>query len=127
MTAIKFVGGTYRGTAEGDHGVFTDNSDGSVYAGKIAYDAACVGVNTATDGTKNFVEFDANGAVHGRELDCNANGDTWYGLYDHGSCYEKAALRADGTCEYNGKACSADFAPSCSCRRRPCRSRRVPH
>ena len=55
MTEIKFYGYTYVGTAEGDHGVFTDNSDGTVFAGKIAYGSACVGVATNTDGLTEYV------------------------------------------------------------------------
>jgi hypothetical protein len=111
MTEIKFWGGTYRGTAEGDHGVFTDNSNGRVFAGQIAVDSACVGVLTKTTGTTYFVECDADGEYHGREMDCTAGGDTWYRRYEHGSCKEVALLRADGTCEYDVKACRADYAP----------------
>jgi hypothetical protein len=110
MTAIKIFGSTYRGTAEGDHGVFT-NSNGRVFAGQIAGDFACVGVLTFTNGSTHFVECDADGNVHGRELGCYAGGDTVYRRYEHGSDKEEAVLRADGTCEYNGKACRADYAP----------------
>ncbi len=113
MTEIKFWGYTYRGTAEGDHGVFT-HSDGKVFAGQIAGDAACVGVLTYTIGTggnTDFAECDADGKPHGRYLVCGAGGDTVYVRYEHGSAKESAVLRADGTCEYNGKACRADYAP----------------
>jgi hypothetical protein len=110
MTEIKFRGDTYRGTAEGDHGVFT-HGGGHVYAGQIAGDYACVGVDTSTDGTTYFVECDAGGKAHGRWLGCWADGDTVYFRYEHGSVKEYAALRADGTCEYKGKACRADYAP----------------
>jgi hypothetical protein len=110
MTEISAFGSTYVGTAEGDHGVFT-HSKGTVYAGKIAGDSACVGVVTYTDGTTYFVECDADGQVHGRALDCYAGGDTWYSRYEHGSAKEYAVLSADGTCEYNGEACRADYAP----------------
>jgi hypothetical protein len=113
MTEIKYNGFTYRGTAEGDHGVFT-HSDGKVFAGQIAGDAACVGVLTYTIGTggnTDFAECDADGKPHGRYLVCGAGGDTVYVRYEHGSAKESAVLRADGTCEYNGKACRADYAP----------------
>jgi hypothetical protein len=110
MTEIKFWGGTYRGTAEGDHGVFT-NSDGAVFAGQIAGDFACVGVDTLTNGTTDFVECDADGEWHGRVLYCNAGGDTLYHRFEHGSEKEYAVLRADGTCAYDGKVCRADYAP----------------
>jgi hypothetical protein len=110
MTEIKFNGWTYVGTAEGDHGVFT-HSDGSVYAGQIAGDFARVGVYTDTDGTTVFVECDADGELHGRVLDCTAGGDTVYNRFEHGSQKEWAALYADGTCRYDGKACRADYAP----------------
>jgi hypothetical protein len=110
MTEIKFNRGTYVGTAEGAHGVFT-NSNGTVYAGEIADGSACVGVVTYTDGLTYFVECDADGKTHGRALGCNADGDTGYCRYEHGSEKEHAALCADGTCEYNGKACRADYAP----------------
>ncbi len=110
MTEIKFDGGTFVGTAEGDHGVFT-HSTGSVFAGQIAGDAARVGVLTATSGTTGFVECDADGKSHGRALACNAGGDTVYYRYEHGSEKERAVLRADGTCWYDGKDCRADYAP----------------
>jgi hypothetical protein len=111
MTEIKFNGCTYRGTAEGDHGVFTNNSYGTVYAGEIADGSACVGVRTHTDGTTVFVECDADGEEHGRWLYCDAGGDTHYRRCEHGSRKEFAVLRADGTCTYNGEACRADYAP----------------
>jgi hypothetical protein len=111
MTEIQFRGDTYRGTAEGDHGVFT-HCFGAVYAGQIAGDAACVGVLTDTDGNTRFVECDADGEEHGRALRCTADtGNTWYGRYEHGSQKEYAWLYADGTCAYNGEACRADYAP----------------
>jgi hypothetical protein len=109
-TKIKFRGYTYVGTAEGNHGVFT-HSDGTVYAGKIAGGSACVGMVTWTSGTTRFAECDANGKEHGRELACNANGVTVYRRYEHGNYKEQAVLYADGTCEYNGKACRADYVP----------------
>jgi hypothetical protein len=112
MTEIKFNGRTYRGTAEGDHGVFTDSLGRRVFAGQIAGDFACVGVHTYTDGTTPFVECDADGKENGRELACNAyKGNTAYRRYEHGSEKEHALLRADGLCEYDGKACRADYAP----------------
>jgi hypothetical protein len=110
MTEIKAFGGTYVGTAEGDHGVFT-SSDGDVYAGEIAYGYPCVGVRTDINGITVFAECDADGKEHGRELACTAGGDTRYGRWEHGSEEEQAWLSADGTCEYNGEECRADFAP----------------
>jgi hypothetical protein len=119
MTEIKLWGGeyngysTYRGTAEGDHGVFTRNtrSDGRVYAGRIVNGYPCVGVLTWPDGDTCFVECDADGKEHGRELRCNADGETAYRLYEHGNSKEWAYLRADGTCTYKNKVCCADYAP----------------
>jgi hypothetical protein len=110
MTEIKFQGSTFVGTAEGDHGVFT-TSFGTVFAGQIADGAACVGVLTLTNGTTHFVECDADGKRHGRELECRDNGNTWYVRHEHGNGKERAVLRADGTCAYNGEACRADYAP----------------
>ncbi len=110
MTEIKFDGFTYRGTAEGDHGVFT-HSTGRVFAGQIAGDYPCVGVFTWTNGNTLFVECDADGWSHGRVLRCDAGGDTGYNRYEHGSLEEWAVLRADGTCAYNDKDCRADYAP----------------
>ncbi len=110
MTEIKFWGRTYVGTAEGDHGVFT-NSNGTVFAGQIAGDYPCVGVATWTDGRTAFVECDADGKVHGRVLGCTAGGDTFYRRCEHGSAKEWAALYANGTCTYNGEGCRADYAP----------------
>jgi hypothetical protein len=111
MTEINAFGTTYVGTAEGDHGVFTDSSDGDVYEGQIAGGSACVGVATRTDGTTYFAECDADGKVHGRWLYCYAGGHTRYRLCEHGSRKEHAALFANGTCVYNDKACRADYAP----------------
>ncbi len=110
MKAINAFGYTFLGTAEGDHGVFTSNS-GRVYAGQIAKRSACVGVATWTDGTTYFAECDADGKEHGRVLVCYVNGNTAYRRCEHGSHEEVAVLRANGTCEYNGEACRADFAP----------------
>jgi hypothetical protein len=123
MTKIKFYRDTYRGTAEGDHGVFT-SSDGVVYEGQIAGDAACVGVRTDTNGNTFFVECDADGDPHGRALDCWTDGTTWYLRYEHGSLKEEAILWAKGTwkgptvedethptCTYKREACRADYAP----------------
>ena len=110
MTEINAFGGTFRGTAEGDHGVFTE-SNGRVYAGKIARGFARVGVVTCTDGDTEYVECDADGEVHGRVLGCTAGGDTWYCRFEHGSIKERAVLYANGTCAYDGKACTADYAP----------------
>jgi hypothetical protein len=109
MTKINAFGGTYVGTAEGDHGVFT--SKGTVYAGQIAGDFARVGVVTGTNGDTVFVECDADGKEHGRWLGCTAGGDTVYRRCEHGSEKEWAVLRADGTRTYNGEACRADYAP----------------
>ncbi len=111
MTEINAFGGTYVGTAEGDHGVFT-HSSGRVFAGQIADDFARVGVFTWTDGSTAFVECDADGMAHGRELGCYADtGNTLYRRWEHGSWKEQAALYADGTCKYDGTACRADYAP----------------
>jgi hypothetical protein len=95
MTEIKFWGGTFVGTAEGDHGVFTD-SDGTVFAGQIAGDFACVGVATWTDGGTSFVECDADGKEHGRWLDCYADGDTVYRRWEHGSGANERGAAAEG-------------------------------
>jgi hypothetical protein len=111
MTEINAFGSTYVGTAEGDHGVFTNKFTGTVYAGQIAGDSACVGVLTFTDGNTAFVECDADGQPHGRALGCYADGHTVYSRCEHGSRKEDALLRADGTCTYNGEACRADYAP----------------
>ena len=110
MTEIKCRGSTYIGTAEDEHGLFT-NEYGTVYVGEIAGGCASVGVNTWTDGDTWYGECDADGQEHGRVLRCFAGGDTAYYLYEHGSYKERAVLYADGTCKYNGKACRADYAP----------------
>jgi hypothetical protein len=110
MAEIQFWGSTYRGTAEADYGVFT-HSDGDVYVGSVANGCARVGVATATNGRTDFVECGADGKPHGRALACHAGGYTCYDLFEHGSVKERAFLRADGACAYNGTACRANFAP----------------
>ena len=112
MSSIKaFFGCTYHGTADGDCGVFTRPETGSAFAGSHANGCARVGVNTKTSGRTEFVECDADGKSDGRALACDADGDTWYYLFEHGESKEEAVLRADGTCGYNGEDCRADFPP----------------
>ena len=110
MSSIKAFGYTYHGTAEGEYGVFT-NEYGTVFEGSIAHGCACVGVRTLTNGDTEFVEFDADGEAHGRDLACDADGDTGYTLFEHGNDKEYAWLYADGTCEYNDEVCRADYPP----------------
>jgi hypothetical protein len=119
---ISYNWQTFGGTAAGDHGVF-ENNDGEVYAGKIASEDgevyageiddgnASVGVHTRTNGDTYYAECDKRGVFHGRQLVGAADGDTYYLLYDRGSRKEYAVLSAGGTCEYEGKACRADYAP----------------
>jgi hypothetical protein len=111
MWSIRYRGSTLDGPADGRYGVFTEPSDGTVFAGSHANRFARVGVRTRTDGTTFFVECDADGMLDGRFSGCDANGDTWYSLYEHGKPKQKAVLCADGTCAYNGEVCTADFPP----------------
>jgi hypothetical protein len=112
MTEIKLNGDTYRGTAEGDHGVITNNSDGTVDAGRIIHGCACVGVSTRTSaGYTVFVEYGADGRIHGRVLGCDDRGNTAYSLNKYGSAKEWAVLHSNGTCTYNNMPCSADYPP----------------
>ena len=110
VPSIQYNGRTYHGTADGEYGVFI-NEGGAVFAGSHANGCARVGVNTVTSGITSFVECDADGELDGRYMGCWADGDMWYSLCEHGSIKEQADLYADGTCEYNGMACSADFPP----------------
>ena len=109
--SIRFNWSTYHGLADDYYGVFTRSKDGAVFGGSHASGSARVGVVTATDGSTSFVECDADGKFDGRYLDCYADGDTEYGLCEHGNLKEQAVMFADGTCEYNTKVCSADFPP----------------
>jgi hypothetical protein len=109
--SIRFNWSTYNGTADDYYGVFTRPKTGAVFAGSHANGSGRVGVATATDGSTSFVECDADGKFDGRYLDCYADGDTEYGLCEHGNLKEQAVMFADGTCEYNTKVCSADFPP----------------
>ncbi len=111
------------GIAEGEYGVFTDPENGEVFEGSHENGYACVGVGTTTDGTTRFVECDADGWSHGRELVCCAGGNTEYSLYEHGKYKELAILctdeelirlRADhgyGLIYYNGETRVEDYAP----------------
>ncbi len=51
------------------------------------------------------------GSSTGVALVCTAGGDTRYYLYEHGRTKEQAVLYANGTCEYDGETCRADYAP----------------
>jgi hypothetical protein len=126
MTEINAFGGTYRGTAEGDHGVFT-HSGGTVYEGQIAGGYPCVGVVTYTSGATYFVECDADGKEHGRVMGCNADGDTYYRRCEHGREKEEAWLFDGVTCAYNGKACRADYAPFAALRAKGLAIKARPH
>jgi hypothetical protein len=112
MASIQFWGSPYDGTADGEYGVFT-SSCGRVFVfeGSHANGCARVGVHTTTNGTTYFAECDADGQEDGRYLYCFVNGETQYILREHGNIKEHALLEADGTCWYDGKACSADYAP----------------
>ena len=76
MSTIQFW------ASEGEFGVFTDPSDGAVFAGSHVNGCARVGVNTFISGTACFTEYDADGKRHGRDLRCCADGNTWYRLCD---------------------------------------------
>jgi hypothetical protein len=109
--SIQYNGYTYRGPAvDGNFGVFS-HEGGAVFSGSHANGSARVGVYTGTSGYTEFVECDADGNFDGRYLGCHADGDSGYCLFEHGSIKERADLLADGTCEYNGMACRADFPP----------------
>ena len=109
--SIQYNGYTYRGPAvDGNFGVFS-HEGGAVFSGSHANGSARVGVYTGTSGYTEFVECDADGNFDGRYLGCHADGDSGYCLFEHGSIKERADLLADGTSEYNGMACRADFPP----------------
>ena len=111
MPLIQAFGFTYHGPADGEYGVFTDPKTGAVFAGSHVKGSACIGVSTETDGYTSFVECDPDGQADGRELVCLADGDTHYHICEHGDPKKHGGRRADGTCAYDGKKCSADFPP----------------
>jgi hypothetical protein len=135
MSSIQFNGATFKGPADDDFGDFSNPDDGRVFAGSHANGSARFGVCTWADGNKFFVECDADGKPHGRNLLCYADGATGYRLFEHGGWKEEAVLAADGNCYYNGEICLADFPPFVKLKAkvlpikaRPiAHSRRIPH
>jgi hypothetical protein len=113
MSSIIRLRDTYHGIGVFGRGVFTnDKVGGRTYAGQMRNGHACgLGVLTWSDGSKGYAEHGPDGQCDGRYLVRWADGDTWYSLFERGEEKDSADLSADGTCEYNGESCRADYPP----------------
>ena len=108
MSSITRKGDTYHGISVGSRGVFK-HKYGWTYAGHIRDGCACgLGVATYSGGTKVYAEHGPDGQYDGRYLLRDADGDTWYRLYERGNPKANASVSADGTCSYNDEACAPD-------------------
>jgi hypothetical protein len=110
MSSIIRDGDTFHGISVFGRGVFTNDKNARVtYAGQYRDGHACgLGVTTNYNGTKVYAEHGPDGKFDGRCLDRWAHGDTYYFLYERGEQTEAAAVFAEGSCYYNGKACAPD-------------------
>ena len=113
MSSIIRDGDTYHGISVFGRGVFTgaDNYGRiATYAGQCKDGHACgLGVLTYSNGAKDYAEHGPDGQCDGRCLDRNADGDTYYGLFERGETKDCAIVYADGSyCMYNYVACAPD-------------------
>ncbi len=111
MSSIIRDGDTFHGISVFGRGVFSNDEDGRTwtYAGQCKDGhARGLGVATWLSGTKEYAEYGPDGQYDGRCLGHDADGDTYYVLYERGEETEYAFVFADGTCKYNGVACAPD-------------------
>jgi hypothetical protein len=110
MSSIIRLRDTYHGISVFGRGVFTDDKyGGRTYAGQIRDGHACgLGVATHSSGSKVYAEHGPDGKFDGRHLARDADGRTWYFLYERGKLKESTYVSANGTCLYNGVACAPD-------------------
>jgi hypothetical protein len=107
MSSIIRDGDTFHGISVFGRGVFTNDEDGTTYAGTCKDGHACgLGVTTYSDGEKVYAEHSPDGKFDGRYLDRHEDGDTYYVLFERGEDKESANVYANGRCWYNGEDCA---------------------
>jgi hypothetical protein len=108
MSSIIMDGDTYHGISVFGRGVFTDER-GVTYAGQCKDGYACgLGVATYSGGYKDYADHGLDGQCDGRYLHQDADGHTFYFLYESSKLKAWTRVYADGTCKYNGEACTRD-------------------
>ncbi len=102
--------GVFHGTHRGSLGVYTDEENGSTYAGERV-DAVAHGyaVFKWSNGNTISGQF-ANGRWHGHREYHRPGGDVEYQLCEHGNFVHSATVRSDGACFYDNQPCGADHA-----------------
>jgi hypothetical protein len=109
MSSILQNGDAFHGISVFGRGVFTNDEYGKTYAGQHKDGYACgLGVLTWSHGHKGYAEHGPDGKFDGRYLDRDAEGTTYYFLFERGKSKDVAAVHADGRCEYNREACAPD-------------------
>jgi hypothetical protein len=107
MSSIIRETDTYHGISVAGRGMFTNH--GHTYAGQYKDGHACgLGVLTYRHGTKVYAEHGPDGQFDGRWLGRDADGHTYYILYERGKQKVFAHVSANGTCMYNYVACAPD-------------------
>ncbi len=110
MSSIIIGVNTFHGISVFGRGVFTNDKRGRwTYAGQCKDGYACgLGVLTWSGGDKYYAEHGPDGQCDGRWLVRNADGDSYYRLFERGKEKVSAVVYADGTCLYNWEACAPD-------------------
>ena len=110
MSSIVRYWRTYHGTSVQGRGLFTDDEYGDwTYAGEHKDGRACgLAVATHSNGYKEYGDYGSDGQYDGRNVDRNADGDTFFYLWERGEQRDSAAVYADGRCTYNGVNCEPD-------------------
>jgi hypothetical protein len=113
MSSIIRDGDTYHGISVFGRGVFTDDEHSRTYAGQHRDGYACgLGVLTrwsrgGWNGDKYYAEHGPDGEYDGRYMFRYTDETTGYMLFKEGP-YDRALVRADGSCVYNGEDCAPD-------------------
>ncbi len=110
MSSIIRNGLTFHGISVVGRGVFTNDKHGRrTYAGQHRDGHAFgLGVTTWSNADKVYAEHGPDGECDRRYLGRDADGDTYYGLFERGEVKDFAYVYANGRCIYNGEYCAPD-------------------
>jgi hypothetical protein len=108
MSSIIWRGHNYHGISITGRGVFTDDKYRFTYAGQCKDGYACGLAVLTWSGYTTYAELGPDGQYDGRRLQRDADGHNLYRLSERGKAKESAVVYADGSCEYNGVACTPD-------------------